>query len=151
MNSSVQKLIKEYKINFYASENEDIKGAVIERFNRTLKTKMWKYFTHENTMRYVDVLDDLMHSYNNTFHTTIKMAPSGVNAQNEERSEQDCTDLNLNWFGNFKLEIKYVFREARVNSRRDTYRVGQTRFSPLHLVDRRIHPYTQSKITTVKS
>ena len=45
---------------------------------------MWKYFTHKNTMRYIDVLDDLMHSYNNTFHRTIKMTPSEVNAQNEE-------------------------------------------------------------------
>ena len=47
MNRSVQKLINEYKINFYTSENEDIKAAVVERFNRTLKNKMWKYFTHK--------------------------------------------------------------------------------------------------------
>ena len=52
LNSSVQKLIKEYKINFYTSANEDVKAAVVERFNRTLKTKMWNYFTHKNTMRY---------------------------------------------------------------------------------------------------
>ena len=84
LNRSVQKLIKEYKINFYTSENEDVKAAVVERFNRTLKTKMWKYFTHKSTMRYIDVLDDLLHSYNNTFHRTIKMTPSEVNAQNEE-------------------------------------------------------------------
>ena len=35
-------------------------------------------------MRYIDVLDDLLHSYNNTFHRTMKMTPSEVNAQNEE-------------------------------------------------------------------
>ena len=35
-------------------------------------------------MRYIDVLDDLLHSYNNTFHRTIKTTPSEVNAQNEE-------------------------------------------------------------------
>ena len=40
LNRSVQKLIKEYKINFYTSENEDVKAAVVKRFNRTLKTKM---------------------------------------------------------------------------------------------------------------
>ena len=40
LNRSVQKLITEYKINFYTSENEDVKAAVVERFNRTLKTKM---------------------------------------------------------------------------------------------------------------
>ena len=84
-NRSVQKFIEEYKINFYTSENEDVKAPVVERFNRTLKTKMWKYFTHESTVSYIDVLDDLLHSYNNTFHRTIKMTPSEVKAQNKEK------------------------------------------------------------------
>ena len=73
LNNSVQKLIKEYKINFYTSENEDVKAAVVKRFNRTLRTETWKYFTHKSTMRYIDVLNDLLDSYNNTFHQTIKM------------------------------------------------------------------------------
>ena len=45
---------------------------------------MWKYFTYKNTLKYTDVLDDLLHSYNNTFHRTIKTTPYSVNAQNEE-------------------------------------------------------------------
>jgi len=49
-------------IKFYTSENEDVKAAVVERFNRTLKAKMDHYFTHANTKRYLDVLDDLLHS-----------------------------------------------------------------------------------------
>ena len=60
-----------------------MKAAVVERFNRTLKTKMWKFFTHKSTIRYIDVLDDLLHSYN-TFHRTMKMTLSEVNAQNVE-------------------------------------------------------------------
>ena len=65
------------------AENEDIKAAVVERFNRTLKTKMWKYFTFNGTHRYVDVIDELIFSYNNSFHRTIKMTPSEVNKENE--------------------------------------------------------------------
>ena len=67
------------------SENDDIKCALVERFNRTLKTKMYKYFTHKNTLKYTDVIDDLVASYNNTYHSTIKMAPSEVTAQNERK------------------------------------------------------------------
>ena len=55
----------------------------MERFNRTFKNKMYRYFTYKGSRRYVDVLDDLVHSYNNTFHTSIKMAPSEVTVQNE--------------------------------------------------------------------
>ena len=56
---------------------------MVERFNRTLKTKMFRYFTHENTRRYVDVLPDLIDSYNNTHHRSIGMAPVEVNVDNE--------------------------------------------------------------------
>ena len=74
-------MLRRRGIKFYTSENEDLKAAVVERFNRTLKTKMFRYFTHVNTRRYLDVLDDLLHSYNNTHHRSIGMAPSEVNAE----------------------------------------------------------------------
>ena len=58
--------MKEYKIKFYTSENDDIKAAIVERFNRTLKTRKYRYFTHSKSYRYVDVLQDLVHLYNHT-------------------------------------------------------------------------------------
>ena len=69
-------MLRRRGIKFYTSENEDLKAAVVERFNRTLKTKMFRYFTHANTRRYLDVLYDLLHSYNNTHNRSIGMAPS---------------------------------------------------------------------------
>lgn len=98
----VQKLFKKYNINFYVARNPDTKAAVVERFNRTLKTKMFKYFTYANSYRYIDVLQDLLTSYNNTVHRTIKMTPAQVNdsniltvynntyAQSAEQSRQDA-------------------------------------------------------------
>lgn len=84
LNSTFQSMLKRHDIRFYTSENEDLKAAVVERFNRTLKTKMFRYFTYKNTRRYVDVLADLLHSYNNTYHRSIGMAPVEVNADNED-------------------------------------------------------------------
>ena len=83
VNALAQKLFEENRINFYTTENDDVKASVVERFNRTLKSKMWKYFTFKGTHRYVDVLNDLLHSYNNTYHRTIKMSPSEANRDNE--------------------------------------------------------------------
>ena len=57
--------------------------GVCERLNRTIKEKMFRYFTHKSTLRYVDILQDLMNSYNNTFHRSIKMTPNEVNTFNE--------------------------------------------------------------------
>jgi len=70
-------------IHFYTSKNEDLKASVVKRFNRTLKTKMYRYFTHANTQRYVDVLNDLLHSYN-TYHQSIVMAPAKVDRHNKD-------------------------------------------------------------------
>src|SRR6266568_2007344 len=52
LNSTFQRLLEENEIKFYTSQNEDIKCAVVERFNRTLKSRMFCYFTHKNTSRY---------------------------------------------------------------------------------------------------
>ena len=67
----------------FSTENDDIKSCIIERFNRTLKSCMWKYFTAKNTNRLMDVLQDLIYSYNNTYHSSIKILPNQVNKSNE--------------------------------------------------------------------
>ena len=55
-NAQFLSTLKEYDIRFYTSENDDIKSAIVERINRTLKTRMYRYFTHSKSFRYVDVL-----------------------------------------------------------------------------------------------
>jgi len=45
VNATVQQYLKCKGIIFHTNHNPDIKGAIIERFKRTLKTKMYKYFT----------------------------------------------------------------------------------------------------------
>ena len=48
---------------------------MIERFNRTIKETMSKYFSANNTRKYIDVLDLLVEQYNNTIHSSSKMTP----------------------------------------------------------------------------
>ena len=58
----------------YSTLNEG-KAVVTERFNRTLKHIMWKYFTANNTRFYLDVLDQMVKNYNKKVNGTIKMTP----------------------------------------------------------------------------
>src|SRR6267154_553973 len=83
LNASFQKLLRDRNIRHYTSENDDIKAAVVERFNRTLKGMMWRYLSHTMNGRYIDVLPQLVSSYNSTHHRSINMTPSEVTAQNE--------------------------------------------------------------------
>jgi transposase InsO family protein len=73
----VQAMLKSKGIQHFVS-NSDMKAAVVERFNRTLKTRIWTYFTAKKTQRYVDVLQQFVASYNATYHRSIGMAPGSV-------------------------------------------------------------------------
>jgi len=84
LNNDFQTMLIRYDVKFYTSENEDIKCAVVERFNRTLKEKMYRYFTANNTRRYLDVLPKLISTYNRTYHRSIGMAPVDVTHENEQ-------------------------------------------------------------------
>ena len=66
-NRQFQKLLKGHNIRFFTTHNET-KASIVERFNRTLKTKVWKYFTANNTLKYIDILQKLVKSYNHSRH-----------------------------------------------------------------------------------
>ncbi|XP_046358375.2 uncharacterized protein LOC124136497 [Haliotis rufescens] len=65
-------------IHFYTSQNPETKAAVVERFQRTLKNKMWRYFTQHGTRHYLKVLPQLIKSYNRRVHRTIGQRPVDV-------------------------------------------------------------------------
>ena len=81
-NVGVRDLLKGHNVNYFSTKS-DKKAAIVERFNRTLKTMMWKYFYSKGTYNWVDVLDELTKNYNNTKHSSILMKPADVNKSNE--------------------------------------------------------------------
>jgi len=82
LNIHVQNILKEYHVFYYTATNEITKCAVVERFQRTLLSRLHKYFTASRTTRYIDVLDDFLKTYNNTKHSSIGMTPKQVNEHN---------------------------------------------------------------------
>ena len=71
-------------LNIYSTENEQ-KSSVVERWNRTMKECMFKYFTANSTNVYIDVLGDLVKQYNNTKHSSIGMTPVEASKDKNER------------------------------------------------------------------
>ena len=120
LNTTFQSMLRDYDIKFYTSENDDIKAAVVERFNRTIKSKMWRYFTYAHTRRYLDVLNDLVHSYNNTYHRTIGMKPVEVDSTNEQQVRErmyPAKSKNLKW--------KYELNDnVRISMQRQPFQKG---------------------------
>lgn len=76
-NARVKKLMAEYNINHYSTFS-GLKASIVERFNRTLKNRMWKQFSMQGTYKWIDMVSGLVANYNNTKHRTIKMKPNQV-------------------------------------------------------------------------
>ena len=83
-NSDFQALMKSHGIQHFATESE-LKAAVVKRFNRTIKTRIWTYLSDRGTLRWVNVIQDLVHAYNHSRHRTIGMAPADVQTKDEDR------------------------------------------------------------------
>ena len=59
--------------------------SVVERFNRTIKIRIWTYLSDRGTVRWVDVIQNLVDAYNNSSHRFIGMAPADVEKKDENR------------------------------------------------------------------
>ena len=70
-------------IELYSTENEE-KSSVVERWIRTMKEKMWKYFSAKSTNVYMNQLSDPVKEYNNTRHSSIKMTPVKASKKENE-------------------------------------------------------------------
>lgn len=81
-NSHFRDLMNKYGINHYTTYSKT-KCSICERVIRTLKTKIYKRFHIRGEYKWFDILDDIVHEYNNTKHRTIKMKPSEVTKKNE--------------------------------------------------------------------
>ncbi len=66
-NKSVSQLFKKNNIRHY-SVHSQFKAALVERFNRTLREKLNRFFTHHGNKVWYSVLPELIKTYNNTPH-----------------------------------------------------------------------------------
>lgn len=82
-NKEFKSLMNRYNINHY-STNSEKKASIIERFNRTLKTSMYKRFSLQGTHVWFKILSTLIKEYNNKVHRTIGMKPVEVCELNEK-------------------------------------------------------------------
>ena len=84
-NQVLEPVLKKHDIQIYSTHNDE-KCSVVERWNRTIKTQLWKYFTANGTYQYTDVLQALINKYNTTVNRSTKFTPTDARKpQNRDR------------------------------------------------------------------
>ena len=111
-------------IELYSTENEE-KSSVVERWIMTMKEKMWKYFTDNNTNVYIDTLPDLVKDYNNTKHSSIKMTP--VEASEKRNELTVWRNLYPNRLDILDIKPKFSVRDkGRISKKKALFEKGYT-------------------------
>ena len=122
-NKHFKDLLQKNEITLYSTENEE-KSSVCERWNKTIKTKMWKQFTVQGNTQYLDMLPKLVKEYNNTKHSSIKMTP----VEASKKKNEGIVYFNL--YGDMEHSSKPKFKvgdRVRISKyKRKTFDKGYT-------------------------
>ena len=122
LNKQFRDLMKLYNIRTFTSRSTQ-KANYAERFIRTLKSKIYRYMTENNTKKYVDILQDLITSYNNSYHSSIKMNPADVNEENESDLWKELYLQPIRHSGKHKLKEN---QRVRVAINKNPFQKGYT-------------------------
>ena len=111
-------------IELYSTENEE-KSSVVERWIRTMKEKMWKYFMANSTNVFTNALPDLVKEYNNTRHSSIKLTP--VQASKKENELRVWRNLYPEHLEIHNINPKFsVGDKVRISEKKKTFEKGYT-------------------------
>ena len=123
-NKVVAALLKKNDIEIYSTNNDE-KCSVVERFNRTIKTQLWRYFSANGTQKYTDILQQLMDKYNSTKHRSIGMTP--IDARKPSNYQHVFKNLYYKKVQSRNKPAKYkVGDKVRISIKKDIFEKGFT-------------------------
>ena len=111
--ASVQKLLLEHGFKHTTSQRGLYKAAIAERVNKTLQVKIYKYLSHTGKTRYVDVLPELVASYNNAKHTTLdkRLTP---NEADRPENEELVREIHGQRYGNIRSSMERTRKKRKI-------------------------------------
>ena len=133
----VQDLFRERKIHHFYALNTETKANYAERLIKTLKHKLFRYLLKHNTKRYIDILQQMVQSYNHTIHRSLGATPSSITPDKEGESRLQ----------QYLLRTKQGGKEQRYK-----YQLGQTvRISHIrHVFDREYSQKWTGELFTIR-
>ena len=114
-NRHVRTLFHEHNIELFSVKSA-YKAALVERFNRTLKHRLWRYFTSENKQEWTKVLQDAVHAYNHSVHRIIKRKPANVTAADVSDMRDEMSARSEPPKGKDDIQVEEKVRISKVKS-----------------------------------
>jgi len=117
-NASFQKLLDKHNIQIIFALGH---ASFVESFNKTMKNRMMKYMKLKNTENWSKIVSPVLDAYNNSPHSTTKIAPNKVNKENEIQVLMNITKRAKK--GTYpKLEVGDNVRVPVINKQKKGYK-----------------------------
>jgi len=123
VNDKLKELCERFNIEMrYSLPYKPQSQGQIERFNQTIKNKIFAYMADKNTRKYITDLNWFVYSYNTSKHSTTKHTPFQVHRGFDERMKLLHNQVKENIS---KQAEKMIEREVKeMNSQREPLNVG---------------------------
>lgn len=81
----MKRFYEEKDISKYEMNSPNLHAAVAERANRTIKGRLYKYFSQNNTVKWIDVIDKIVDGINNTKNRITGKTPNSFTFKNAQK------------------------------------------------------------------
>lgn len=75
-------LLKKYNVGVFIGRGRN-KAAVVERWNKTLLQRLYKFMAHKHTRRWAPLLTTIVKNYNASVHSTLGRSPNSITFENQ--------------------------------------------------------------------
>ena len=138
LNKEFQRFLTSKNVRHFVTYNET-KAQIVERFNRTLKNRMWRYFTFQNGRRYVEALPALVEGYDKAYHRSIGTAPERVTQTNAQEIwhrlyGKDFVKRSARVRSSSKWVTRFAYPKRRGPLKKGIYSTGRRRCFPVRNV-----------------
>lgn len=83
VNAVVKKYLEKIGVKHLVSRNADTKAAIVERLNKNIKNRLWRYFTYSKSENWIKILPHIIRSINHSYNRSINARPIDITIKDE--------------------------------------------------------------------
>jgi hypothetical protein len=88
VNAKMKTMLKKLRVKFHVSVSDN-KCSTVEAAQKSLQRRLYKFMVDRETLRYIDILPEIVESYNRCRHRILGMSP------NEARLQKNFVKLQI--------------------------------------------------------
>lgn len=141
-----QAMLTRENVKHYQHDPVDDKRnmSLIERFNRTIRDVLVKYFYSRDTKNWVDILPDLLLNYNSTVHSTTKQEPVKIWEGEQENDQKINVPAMLIKVGD---TVRILKRYATFTKKSDVKKFTKNEYKVVKIEGNTYHVKNEKGIT----